>query len=130
MRYLAQERLAELQQLTRAFRANVLIVGPLAASQHDEIVQLVTRQTGFDVLYAQRASTLVLPTHSEVIVVLDDVCALSPDDQDRLLEFISRYDGLVVSFALRSPYAMVCAGTFIERLYYHLNTVCVVLADE
>ena len=40
------------------------------------------------------------------------------------------HDGLVVSFALRSPYAMVCAGTFIERLYYHLNTVCVVLADE
>ena len=130
MRYLAQERLAELQQLMRAFRANVLIVGPLAPSQRDEILQTVKRQSGLDVLHAQRQAALVLPSHGEVIVVLDDVCDLSRDGQDRLLEWIIHLDGRVVSFASRSPYAMVCAGTFAERLYYHLNTVCIVLGDD
>jgi hypothetical protein len=130
MRYLAQETLAELQQLTRAFRANVLIVGALATSQRDEILQTVKGPGGRDMLYAQRHSDLVLPAHGGVTVVLDDVCALSPDDQGRLLDWIRRHGGRVVSFASRSPYAMVCAGSFVEQLYYLLNTVCLVVGAE
>jgi hypothetical protein len=122
--------IAELQQVLQASRANVLIVGALAPSQRDEIVRAVQGDSGLDLLYPQRHSMLVLPTHGDVIVVLDDVCALSSDDQDRLLKWISRHDGLIVSFASRSPYAMVCAGSFVDRLYYHLNTVCIVLGDE
>jgi hypothetical protein len=130
MRYVAQEQFADLQHLARTFRANFLIVGALAASQRDEILQIVQRQSGLEVLHAQRHSALVLPAHDKVIVVLDDVCDLSQDDQDRLLDWISRHGSRVMSFASRSPYAMVCAGTFVERLYYHLNTVCFVLGDE
>lgn len=96
----------------------------------DEILHTVQRQSGLEVLHAQRHSAFVLPAHSKVIVVLDDVCDLSRDDQDRLLDWISRHGSRVMSFASRSPYAMVCAGTFVERLYYHLNTVCIVLGDE
>ena len=96
----------------------------------DEILQTVQRQSGLEVLHAQRHSAFVLPAHSKVIVVLDDVCDLSRDEQDRLLDWISRHGSRVMSFASRSPYAMVCAGTFVERLYYHLNTVCIVLGDE
>ena len=130
MRYLAKETLAELQQLTRAFRANVLIVGALATSQRNEILQTVTGLGVLDLCHAQRHSELRLPNGRDVIVVLDDVCALSPDDQKRLLDWIGRRAGRIVSFASRSPYAMVCAGTFVQQLYYHLNTVCLVLADE
>ena len=129
MRYLAHGTLAELQQVTRAFRANVLIVGALSGSQRDDVLHTVKFHSGLDVFHAQHRS-LILPNHGDVIVVLDDVCALSPDDQDQLLEWISRHDSQIVSFASQSPYAMVCAGTFVERLYYHLNTVCIVLADE
>ena len=122
--------MAELQQLTRAFRGNVLIVGHLDASQRDEIVQAVKAQRGLAVIHAQRHSKIVLPTHDKVIVVLDNVCDLSTEDQERLLKWISRHQGRIVSFASHSPYALVCAGTFVERLYYQLNTVCLVLDEE
>jgi hypothetical protein len=48
-------------------------------------LQTVQRQSGLEVLHAQRHSALVLPAHSKVIVVLDDVCDLSRDDQHGFL---------------------------------------------
>jgi hypothetical protein len=130
MRYLTQETLAELQQVTRAFRANVLIVGVLPASHRDEILSTIQFQSRYDVFHAQSGSLVVLPNHGEVMVVLEDVCDLSRNDQNRLVEWISRHDGQIVSFASRSPYAMVSEGRFDERLYYHLNTFCIVLGEE
>jgi hypothetical protein len=55
---------------------------------------------------------------------------LSPVDQNRLLGWLAINLGLVVSFASRSLSEMVCEGRFVERLYYQLNTFCVMLTGE
>ena len=122
--------IAELQQVMRAFRANVLVVGNSSAAHRAEILHTITCQSGRDVFHAQRRSKLVLPSHGEIIVVLDEVCHLSREDQERLLEWLIRHDGQLVSFASCAPYAMVRQGSLVERLYYHLNTFCIVLEEE
>ena len=122
--------IAELQQVMRAFRANVLIVGRISADHRDEILHTIKSQSGRDVFHAQRRSTLMLPSDGELIVVLDEVCHLSREDQERLLGWLVRHDGQLVSFASCSPYAMVREGSLVERLYYHLNTFCIVLEEE
>jgi hypothetical protein len=65
-----------------------------------------------------------------VILVLDHASKLSRFDQNRLLGWTGRNQGLIVSFAPRSLYGMVCEGRFVERLYYQLNTFCVMLTGD
>lgn len=130
MRNLAPPGLAELQHVIRVFRPNVLIVGDISAAHRDEILHSIKRRGDCDLFHAQRRSTLTLPDDSKSIVVLDDVCELSHNDQQRLLEWRARHACQIVSFASSSPHAMVCDGRLSERLYYHLNTFFIVLGDE
>ena len=129
MSYLAHETLAQLQHLTRVYRANVLIVGDLPSSHRGELLGSVKLHSRFEVVHAQRPFALALPNHGELILVLDDVCELSLDDQGRLLEWISRHDSQIVSFASCSPYDMLHEGRFLDQLYYRLNTFCILLRD-
>ena len=128
MSTLALSTLRELGQSTRLYRANVLIVGDIPQSEREDVLDTVKRQRGLDLFRAQRHG-FDLPSHPAVILVLDDACELSPDHQRRLLEWVSRNHVQVVSFASCSLYEMVCGQQFIDRLYYHLNTICVIAGD-
>ena len=130
MSYLAHDTLEDLQHLARASRTNILIVGDMAVSERNEVLRTVKQQRGLDVFHAQRPSEFVLPDRGDVILVLDDACELSRFDQNRLLGWMGRNQGLVVSFASRSLYGVVCEGRFVERLYYQLNTFCVMLTGN
>jgi Sigma-54 interaction domain len=130
MSYLAHDTLEDLQHLARASRTNILIVGDMAVSERNEVLRTVKQQRGLDVFHAQRPSKFVLPDRGDVILVLDDACELSRFDQNRLLGWMGRNQGLVVSFASRSLYGVVCEGRFVERLYYQLNTFCVMLTGD
>jgi hypothetical protein len=129
MRDLARDALGDLQHLAVS-RLNILIVGELAVSDRDEVLRTVRQRRGLDVFHAQRPAEFVLPDGGNVILVLDDACTLSPTDQNRLLGWLGRNQGLVVSFASRSLYGMMCEGRFVERLYYQLNTFCARLTGE
>ena len=118
--------LDECERLAQACRANLLIVGRLPATQREDIVRAMQARCELDVVHAQRRKSLELPTR-EVVLVVDDACRLSLREQGRLLRWIGQHKGQITSFASRSLYGMVCEGQFIEALYYHLNTVCVVL---
>jgi len=130
MSYLAHDTLEDLQHLARASRTNILIVGDVAVSERNEVLRTVKQQRGLDVFHAQRPSQFVLPDRGDVILVLDDACELSRFDQSRLLGWMGRNHGLVVSFASRSLYGVVCEGRFVERLYYQLNTFSVMLTGD
>jgi sigma-54-interacting transcriptional regulator len=129
MSYLALDTVEDLQRLARLSHANILIVGDMAVSERDEVLRTLRQQRGHDVFHAQRPSELVLPDRGDVILVLDDACELSRFDQHRLLGWMGRNRGRIVSFASRSLYGMVCEGRFVERLYYKLNMFCVMLTD-
>jgi hypothetical protein len=130
MGYLAHDTLEDLQRLARVPRVSILIVGDMAVSDRDEVLRTVRQQRRLDVFHAQRSFEFVLPDRADVILVLDDACELSRVDQNRLLGWIGRNQGLVVSFASHSLYGMVCEGRFVERLYYQLNTMCVMLTGD
>ena len=59
--------------------------------------------------------------------MLHDVGALTTDDQLRLLDWLERAEGRtqVVSTSSAPLLPRVHAGSFIDTLYYRLNTVCV-----
>jgi DNA-binding NtrC family response regulator len=71
---------------------------------------------------------LVLPPAARAgTMILKDVGALAPEDQHRLLDWLEAAAGRtqVVSTTPATLLPRVEAGTFIEQLYYRLNTVCV-----
>ena len=71
---------------------------------------------------------LPLPPPSEGgTLVIHDVGCLTADDQLRLLDWLERAAGRtqVVSTSSTPLLPRVNAGTFIDTLYYRLNTVCV-----
>lgn len=72
--------------------------------------------------------SLVLPRSARGgTLILHDVNGLTADDQRTLLDWLDADGGStqVVSTTPVSLVSRVDAGTFIERLYYRLNTVCV-----
>lgn len=130
MSHLGHDTLEDLQRFGRVASVNVLLIGQMPLSDRNAVLRTVRRQRGLDVFHAQRSAEFVLPDRDDVILVLDDVSQLSRDHQVRLLEWMSRNQVQIVSFASRSLYDMVCGQKFIDRLYYHLNTVCVIGADS
>ena len=123
----ALDALSEWQRLAQGYCPDLLIVGELGAREREDIVQAIQARCGLDVFHAQRPQGLLLPDHGDVILVLDDACRLSDHEQSRLLRWVGQHDAQITSFASNSLYDMVRAGIFMERLYYHLNTICVVL---
>ena len=130
MRHVARDTLEDVQRLGRLSPVNILIVGPMPASDRDEVLRTLSRQRGLDVFRAQGPTEFLLPGCGDVILVLDDASRLSRDHQVRLLEWVSRNHVQIVSFASRSLYGMVSEQTFIDRLYYQLNTVCVIVGER
>ena len=94
------------------------------------ILETIQARCGLDGFHTQGPQGLLLPAHSDIIVVLDDACRLSEDEQRRFFWWVRQHHAQVTSFASTSLYDLVRAGRFMEALYYHLNTICVVLTPS
>ena len=126
----ARDTLEDVQRLGRTSPVNILIVGPMPVSDRDRVLRAVSRQRGLDVFHAQSPAEFVLPNRGDVILVLDDASQLSRADQLVLLEWVGCSHLQIVSFSSRSLYDMVSEQSFIDRLYYQLNTVCVIVGES
>jgi hypothetical protein len=74
----------------------------------------------------------VEPPQSTSTLVIWEVETLDRMQQTLLLMWMDRdvADVQVISIARRPVFPLVLAGTFLQTLYYRLNTVCLVLSDS
>jgi hypothetical protein len=107
-------------------RVNLLLIAP------DGVVRFVLESLLLDlhepIARWRPGDALRLPTPEEPgTLVLHEAGYLSPEDQLRLLSWLERAEGRtqVVSTSSTPLLPRVHAGTFIDTLYYRLNTVCV-----
>lgn len=112
-------------RLARAAGVNLLIVVPEGKDGFAEVLlaELVT-----PVVAWQPGERLMLPQPSQTgTLLLHSVGSLSLQDQRYLLEWLERAAGRtqVVSTTPVPLLPLVQAGTFLAKLYYRLNTVCV-----
>ena len=113
-------------QLVRTARVNLLLIHQesSAAGLLDQLLPDLNEP----IARWRPGQRLVLPSiHLAGTIVLQDVGALCPDEQRRLLDWLEESGGRtqVVSTTAESLLARVNEGTFIDTLYYRLNTVCV-----
>jgi transcriptional regulator of acetoin/glycerol metabolism len=112
-------------RLARAAGVNLLIVVPKGADRFAEMLlaELVT-----PVVAWRPGERLMLPQPAQTgTLLLHSVGSLSLHDQRYLLEWLERAAGRtqVVSTTPVALLPLVKAGTFLAKLYYRLNTVCV-----
>ena len=112
-------------RLARAAGVNLLIVMPQGANGFAE---LLMAELARPVVAWRPGERLMLPQAAQTgTLLLHDVGALSLPDQRYLIEWLQRAAGQtqVVSTTPKPLLPLVQAGTFLARLYYRLNTVCV-----
>lgn len=106
-------------------RANLLLTGPekVAAAY----VKALRPHLQDPVIVLRRGEPFALPTAPCGTLFLADVGALTFEEQRRLYEWLEeRSSGLqVISMSPTSLMPMVAAGSFLDGLYYRLNTIYV-----
>ena len=107
-------------------RVNLLLIAP------DGVVRYVLESLLLDlkepIARWRAGDPLVLPPIDEHgTLVLHEVGFMTLDDQRRLLGWLERMEGRtqVIATSTTALMSLVQAGTFIDTLYYRLNTVCV-----
>jgi hypothetical protein len=107
-------------------RVNLLLIAP------DGVVRFVLESLLLDLqepIHRWRpGEVFTLPSpHDSGTLVLHEVGSLTIADQLQLLDWLERAEGRtqVVSSSSTPLLARVSAGSFIDTLYYRLNTVCV-----
>ena len=122
---LAREALAELQ-LAQVGRTNLFVVGNGAVPVLLALLGLETQ--GEPVARWRPGQPFELPAPDRIAtLILQDVHALTPADQHRLLDWLDQAAGRVrvVSTSGEPLWPRVKTGIFSEALYYRLNTVYV-----
>ena len=113
-------------RLARAARANLLIIHGTGAPQ--DFLEWLTLDLQKPIATWCTGERLVLPPVERTrTMILQDVGALTDADQHRLLDWLDRARGRtqVVSTTPAPLLPRVQAGTFLGRLYYRLNIVCI-----
>ena len=107
-------------------RVNLLLIAPVGVVQFVLESLLLDLQEPIAEWHAGERLALP-PADQGGTLVLHESSSLTRDDQVRLLEWLERADGRtqVVSTSSSALLPRVQAGTFIDTLYYRLNTVCV-----
>jgi Sigma-54 interaction domain len=107
-------------------RVNLLLIAP------EGVVRFVLESLLLDlhepIVRWRPGESLTLPRADEGgTLVLQDVGAMTTDDQLRLLDWLERAEGRtqVVSTSSGALLPRVHSGSFVDTLYYRLNTVCV-----
>jgi transcriptional regulator of acetoin/glycerol metabolism len=121
----AFSQLPEDCRLARSAGVNLLIVIPEDPRRFEE---LLLPELAGPVVAWQPGQRLMLPQAGQTgTLLLHDVGTLSLPDQRYLIEWLERAAGQtqVVSLSPKPLLPLVQAGTFLPRLYYRLNTVCV-----
>jgi len=113
-------------QLARTARVNLLLIHQesSAAGVLDQLLPDLNEP----IARWRPGQRLVLPSiHLAGTIVLQDVGALCADEQRQLLDWLEESGGRtqVVSTTAESLLARVNEGSFLDTLYYRLNTVCV-----
>jgi Sigma-54 interaction domain len=117
-------RLWEDCRLARAARVNLLVIHGNGVVR--DLLEWLTLDLQKPIATWCTGERLVLPpVASTRTIILQDVGALTDADQHRLLDWLDRARGRtqVVSTTPAPLLPRVQAGTFIEKLYYRLNTV-------
>jgi hypothetical protein len=112
-------------RLARSVGVNLLIVVPEGTNGFAE---LLLAELATPVVAWRPGERLMLPQPSQTgTLLLHNVGSLSLLDQRYLVEWLERAAGRtqVVSTTPVALLPLVQAGTFLARLYYRLNTVCV-----
>jgi hypothetical protein len=112
-------------RLARSAGVNLLIVVPEGTNG---FADLLTADLATPVVAWRPGERLMLPQAAQTgTLLLHNVGALSLHDQRYLIEWLERAAGRtqVVSTTPVPLLPLVQAGTFLARLYYRLNTVCV-----
>jgi transcriptional regulator of acetoin/glycerol metabolism len=112
-------------RLARAAGVNLLIVVPAGTNGFAE---LLMAELTTPVVAWRPGERLMLPQPAQTgTLLLHNVGALSLLDQRYLIEWLERAAGRtqVVSTTPAALLPLVQAGTFLAKLYYRLNTVCV-----
>ena len=110
--------------------ANMLLIG--VSDESRDLVEASLVGLGL-VSRWEPGEQLVLPSSEDTgTLILHEVSSLPHDDQVRLLAWLDESAGRtrVVSTTSASLFARVEAGSFLEKLYYRLNTVTVNVADS
>jgi transcriptional regulator of aromatic amino acid metabolism len=113
-------------EYVRMRQSNLLVIGPATAT--DRVVDQLRPGFAPPVLTWHEGEAFDLPSRSEVsTLILHEVEALTPADQQRLLEWHDQQARRIqiISTAQAPLFPLVEAGEFDECLYYRLNTVCV-----
>jgi len=112
--------------LMARLRTNLLVVG--VSSVIAGVVERLLPALEDPIATWRPGERLVLPPVPEAgTMILHDVGALALEDQRRLFEWSELAAGhmRLVSITDEPLFPRVQAGTFSERLYYRLNTLCV-----
>lgn len=112
-------------RLARSAGVNLLIVLPERIAGFTE---LLMPELAAPIVAWRPGERLMLPQAAQTgTLLLHDVGALSLHDQRYLVEWLERAAGQtqVVSTTPQPLLPLVQSGTFLARLYYRLNTVCV-----
>ena len=112
-------------RLALAAGVNLLIIVPEATKR---CAELLVPELARPVVSWQPGERLMLPQPAQTgTLLLHDVGTLSLHDQRYLIEWLERAAGQtqVVSLTTEPLLPLVQAETFLARLYYRLNTVCV-----
>jgi Sigma-54 interaction domain len=126
-----QDVLTELRQLAGHLPPSVLIVGKVTPEQRAVVLEELCAWCQRDVYHPQRMAFELPTVSTSIIVVIDRVAELSPDDQQRLLQWLEEYpDAMVLSFATKPIFSLVEQGKFSERLYYRLNVITLNVNDD
>jgi len=108
-----------------ALRLNLLLIGG-DLQVESALAGMLPQMAPSIAVWGERSSLDLSPQHVRTVVVRN-VGTLAADEQRRLNDCLDAWRGAVqvVSTTPRSLLARVERGSFIERLYYRLNTVSV-----
>lgn len=118
-------------QIVGTQRTNLLLLG--APGTTGLVLQMLDLGLREPILTWRPGQPLVLPTYGHpATLILHDVDKLTSLDQHTVLRWLdhSRSRIRVVSTTSEPLWSRVQTGTFSERLYYRLNTVCLSAAPS
>jgi len=125
-----QDVLTELRQFAGRLPSSVLIVGKVRPEQRAAALEELCAWCQRDVYHPQRMAFELPSVSTPIIVVIDQVAELSPDDQRRLVQWLGQHPNtMVLSFATKPIFSLVEQGKFLERLYYRLNVMTLNVND-
>jgi hypothetical protein len=108
---------------------NALLIGPSNAT--GRVIEALLPQLQQPVCRCAGGG-LTLPENSGGTLIVDDVAALSPDDQRRLLAWLLEPGRMtqVVATASCALFPRVTNGSFLDVLYYRLNVMAFTLGSN